>query len=165
MQGGYDMKPRTLMAGALAAVFAMGGIASAEAQYRGPDRGPGGRPSAGGPRGGYYAPPKGPSPGRAYGRPYSGGRPYYGRPVPSPRYYGYGPGYGRGYYGGSGYYGGPGYYNNGAGVALGILGGALVGGAIASAPSVIPVEDCRIVRRRVWVEGLGYRIREREICD
>ena len=100
--------------------------------------------------------PKGPPPGRYYG-----GRPYYGRPVPPPRYYGYGPGYGRGY----SYGPGPGYYNNGAGVALGILGGALVGGAIATTTPVIPDEDCRIVRRRVWVEGLGYRIREREICD
>lgn len=114
-------------------------------------RGPGAqvRP-VGGPPGYYRGGPRG----------YRGPGPGYYRPGygPGPRYYGRGPGY---------YYGGPppvAYpYDNGAAAALGILGGLAVGGAIAGGAPYY--EECRIVPRRVWVPGWGYRIREVRICD
>ncbi|MGE3149583.1 MAG: hypothetical protein AB7K04_11010 [Pseudorhodoplanes sp.] len=67
----------------------------------------------------------------------------------------------------------------GAGVAAGVLGAAIIGGAIANSPAyaapppayyrpapVYEVEpECRMVRQRVWVEGVGYRTRRVEVCD
>ncbi len=75
------------------------------------------------------------------------------------RHYGHGPRY----YGPRGGY----YYNNGPSVALGVLGGLAVGGAIASgaAPYYYDEPECRLVRREEWVPGWGYRIRRVEICD
>ena len=72
----------------------------------------------------------------------------------------------------------------GVGIGAGLLGAAIIGGAIANGPAYAapppayygpapvyrgPVyedePDCRIVRQRVWVEGVGYRSRRVEVCD
>ena len=67
------------------------------------------------------------------------------------------------------------------GVGAGLLGAAIIGGAIANsqpyygpppayyAPQPVyrgPVyaDDCRIVKQKVWVEGRGYRWRSRRSC-
>ena len=61
----------------------------------------------------------------------------------------------------------------GVGIAAGLLGGAIIGGAIASSrpayavPAPVYVDDypaCRMVRERVW-DGYGWRVRRVEICD
>lgn len=78
----------------------------------------------------------------------------------------------------------------GCGVAAGVVGGlaagAIIGGAIANAqpryyepapvyvappppPPRVYYEDdgpiCHVERRRVWVEGYGWRSRRIEVCD
>ncbi|MFH1343266.1 MAG: hypothetical protein ABIL01_18970 [Pseudomonadota bacterium] len=61
----------------------------------------------------------------------------------------------------------------GVGIAAGLLGGAIIGGAIASsrpayaAPAPVYVDDypaCRLVRERFW-DGYGWRMRRVEVCD
>ena len=60
----------------------------------------------------------------------------------------------------------------GVGIAEGLLGGAIIGGAIASsrpayaAPAPVYVEEpaCRLVRERFW-DGYGWRMRRVEVCD
>ncbi len=60
----------------------------------------------------------------------------------------------------------------GVGIAAGLLGGAIIGGAIASsrpayaAPAPVYVEEpaCRLVRERFW-DGYGWRMRRVEVCD
>ena len=69
-----------------------------------------------------------------------------------------------------------------AGVIGGLAAGAIIGGAIANSapppPAYYPAPaygpgpvyydeapECRIVRQRVWIEGLGYRWRNVEMCD
>ena len=61
----------------------------------------------------------------------------------------------------------------GVGIAAGLLGGAIVGGAIASSRPAyggpVYVEDapypaCRLVRERFW-DGYGWRFRRNEVCD
>jgi hypothetical protein len=60
----------------------------------------------------------------------------------------------------------------GVGIAAGLLGGAIIGGAIASSrPSYggpVYVEEapppCRMVRERFW-DGYGWRFRRVEVCD
>ena len=61
----------------------------------------------------------------------------------------------------------------GVGIAAGLLGGAIVGGAIASsrpayaAPSRVYVDEgpaCRLIRERFW-DGYGWRHRRVEVCD
>ena len=76
---------------------------------------------------------------------------------------------------------------HGCGVAAGVVGGlaagAIIGSAIAnSAPAPVYVEPgpppvyyespayvegpvCHTVKRRIWVEGIGYRWSREEICD
>ena len=78
---------------------------------------------------------------------------------------------------------------HGCGVAAGVVGGlaagAIIGSAIAnSAPGPAPVyvepapppvyyespayvaePECHVVKRRIWVEGVGYRWSREEICD
>jgi hypothetical protein len=71
---------------------------------------------------------------------------------------------------------------HGCGVAAGVIGGlaagAIIGGAIAGQPAYaepppppprVYYEDdgpvCHIERRRVWVEGYGWRHRRIEVCD
>ncbi|CKX39380.1 Uncharacterised protein [Mycobacterium tuberculosis] len=62
-----------------------------------------------------------------------------------------------------------------AGVGLGLLGGAIIGGAIANsrpaygygyAPGPVYVEEpaCRLVRERFW-DGYGWRVRRVQVCD
>lgn len=67
----------------------------------------------------------------------------------------------------------------GCGVAAGVVGGVAVGALIGSAlarpaydpppPRYYVVEEeepvCYIERRRVWIEGRGWRSRRVEICD
>ena len=73
----------------------------------------------------------------------------------------------------------------GCGVAAGVVGGLAVGAILGSALSGGPVyaepapppppryydyDDydapiCHVERRRVWVEGFGWRLRHVEICD
>jgi len=60
-----------------------------------------------------------------------------------------------------------------AGVAVGLIGGALIGGAIAAsrpapvyvAPGPVYVEEpaCRLVRERFW-DGYGWRVRRVQVC-
>lgn len=59
------------------------------------------------------------------------------------------------------------------GIAAGLLGGAIIGGAMASsrpayaAPAPVYVDDypaCRLVRERFW-DGYGWRVRRVEVCD
>jgi hypothetical protein len=66
------------------------------------------------------------------------------------------------------------YGRNGAaaaGVVGGLAAGAILGGALAARPAPAPVEvyedepDCHIERRRVWVEGIGWRRRPVEVCE
>lgn len=63
----------------------------------------------------------------------------------------------------------------GVGIAAGLLGGAIIGGAIASSrpayagPAPVYVEEapypaCRLVRERFW-DGYGWRFRRVEVCD
>lgn len=60
----------------------------------------------------------------------------------------------------------------GVGIAAGLLGGAIIGGAIASSRPAyggpVYVEDapppCRLVRERFW-DGYGWRFRRVEVCD
>src|SRR5688572_3344625 len=61
----------------------------------------------------------------------------------------------------------------GVGIAAGLLGGAIIGGAIASsrpayaAPAPVYVDDypaCRLVRERFW-DGYGWRVRRVEVCN
>jgi hypothetical protein len=61
----------------------------------------------------------------------------------------------------------------GPGLAAGLIGGAIVGGAIASsrpahaAPGPVYVEEapaCRLVRERFW-DGYGWRFRRVEVCN
>ncbi|MES2197840.1 MAG: hypothetical protein V4517_25750 [Pseudomonadota bacterium] len=61
----------------------------------------------------------------------------------------------------------------GVGIAAGLLGGAIIGGAIASsrpayaAPAPVYVDDypaCRLVRERFW-DGYGWRMRRVEVCN
>ena len=62
--------------------------------------------------------------------------------------------------------------NIGAGIAAGLIGGAIIGGAIASSrPSYgapVYVEDapppCRWARERFW-DGYGWRYRRIEVCN
>ena len=59
----------------------------------------------------------------------------------------------------------------GAGLAAGLIGGAIIGGAIASSRPAygapVYVEDyppsCRLVRERFW-DGYGWRFRRVEVC-
>lgn len=59
-----------------------------------------------------------------------------------------------------------------AGVAAGLLGGAIIGGAIASSrpayAAPVYVDEgypaCRMVRERFW-DGYGWRVRRYEVCD
>ena len=59
----------------------------------------------------------------------------------------------------------------GVGIAAGLLGGAIIGGAIASSRPAyggpVYVEDapppCRLVRERFW-DGYGWRFRNVEVC-
>lgn len=70
----------------------------------------------------------------------------------------------------------------GAGVIGGLAAGAIIGGAIANSgpryyePAPVYVERpprvyyeegpvCHVERRRVWVEGYGWRTRRLEVCD
>jgi hypothetical protein len=70
----------------------------------------------------------------------------------------------------------------GAGVAAGVIGGALIGSAIANSgpapvyvvppppPSEVYYDEvdhpvCHVERRRIWVEGYGWRTSRREICE
>ena len=67
----------------------------------------------------------------------------------------------------------------GCGVAAGVIGGlaagAIIGSAIANSPPpprVYYVEPgphdgpvCHVERRRVWIEGYGYRWRRFHVCD
>ncbi len=73
----------------------------------------------------------------------------------------------------------------GCGVAAGVVGGlaagAIIGSAIANSgpvyagpppppPSAVYYDDddapvCHVERRRVWVEGYGWRHRRIEVCD
>jgi hypothetical protein len=69
----------------------------------------------------------------------------------------------------------------GAGVAAGVIGGAIVGSAIANSgpvyvapppppPSAVYYDEadhpvCHVERRRIWVEGYGWRTSRREICE
>jgi hypothetical protein len=68
----------------------------------------------------------------------------------------------------------------GCGVAAGLVGGlaagAIIGSAIANSPPPPPrvyyVEPqplygpvCHVQRRRVWIEGFGYRWRRVHVCD
>jgi hypothetical protein len=63
----------------------------------------------------------------------------------------------------------------GVGIAAGLIGGAIVGGAIASsrpayvAPAPVYVEEapypaCRMVREKFW-DGYGWRVRRYEVCN
>lgn len=61
----------------------------------------------------------------------------------------------------------------GAGLAAGLIGGAIIGGAIASSrpayavPAPVYVDDypaCRLVRERFW-DGYGWRYRRVEVCN
>ena len=61
----------------------------------------------------------------------------------------------------------------GAGLAAGLIGGAIIGGAIAASrpayavPAPVYVDDypaCRLVRERFW-DGYGWRYRRVEICN
>ena len=61
----------------------------------------------------------------------------------------------------------------GAGLAAGLIGGAIIGGAIAASrpayavPAPVYVDEypaCRMVRERFW-DGYGWRHRRVEICD
>ena len=60
----------------------------------------------------------------------------------------------------------------GVGIAAGLLGGAIIGGAIASSRPAyggpVYVEDapppCRMVRERFW-DGYGWRFRRIEVCN
>ena len=61
----------------------------------------------------------------------------------------------------------------GVGLAAGLIGGAIIGGAIASsrpayaAPAPVYVEEgppCRMVRERFW-DGYGWRFRRYEVCN
>ena len=60
----------------------------------------------------------------------------------------------------------------GVGIAAGLLGGAIIGGAIASsrpayaapAPVYVEAPACRLVRERFW-DGYGWRMRRIEVCD
>jgi len=59
----------------------------------------------------------------------------------------------------------------GAGLAAGLIGGAIIGGAIAaSRPAYgepVYVEEapaCRLVRERFW-DGYGWRFRRVEVCN
>lgn len=61
----------------------------------------------------------------------------------------------------------------GVGIAAGLLGGAIIGGAIASSRPAyggpVYVEDapypaCRLIRERFW-DGYGWRFRRVEVCD
>jgi len=55
-------------------------------------------------------------------------------------------------------------------VAAGLIGGAIVGGAIASqrpaygGPVYVEEAPCRWVRERFW-DGYGWRIRRIQVCD
>src|ERR1700736_6307272 len=62
-----------------------------------------------------------------------------------------------------------------AGVVVGLIGGALIGGALASrpppppvyyAPAPVYVEEpaCRLVRERFW-DGYGWQVRRVQVCD
>jgi hypothetical protein len=62
-----------------------------------------------------------------------------------------------------------------AGVAGGLIGGALLGSALASrpppppvyyAPAPVYVEEpaCRLVRERFW-DGYGWQVRRVQVCD
>jgi hypothetical protein len=60
----------------------------------------------------------------------------------------------------------------GVGIAAGLLGGAIIGGAIASSRPAyggpVYVEDapppCHFVRERFW-DGYGWRFRRIEVCN
>ena len=60
----------------------------------------------------------------------------------------------------------------GVGIAAGLRGGAIIGGAIASSRPAyggpVYVEDapppCRLVRERFW-DGYGWRFRRIEVCN
>jgi hypothetical protein len=69
----------------------------------------------------------------------------------------------------------------GCGIAAGVLGGlaagAIIGSAIANSPPPPPPDVvyvappptagpvCHLERRRIWIEGAGYRWRRIEVCD
>ena len=61
----------------------------------------------------------------------------------------------------------------GVGIAAGLLGGAIIGGAIASSRPVYgapvyvdeaPYPACRLVRERFW-DGYGWNYRRVEVCN
>ncbi len=56
------------------------------------------------------------------------------------------------------------------GLAIGALAGAAAAAALAPPPPPPPVvydegPECYMTSRRVWVEGLGWRRRQIEVCD
>jgi len=68
----------------------------------------------------------------------------------------------------------------GAGVIGGLAAGAIIGGAIANSqpryygpppvsyyggPAYVEGPVCHIERRRIWIEGIGWRTRRIEVCD
>ena len=65
------------------------------------------------------------------------------------------------------------HHGGGAGLAAGLIGGAIIGGAIAAsrpayaAPAPVYVEEyapaCRMVRERYW-DGYDWRFRRVEVC-
>ena len=69
---------------------------------------------------------------------------------------------------------------NAAAAAVGAAGGFALGAAAAQPHTYYPgpngytvyergpvdtTEDCRLIRRRVWVEGAGWRVKTVESCD
>jgi hypothetical protein len=71
----------------------------------------------------------------------------------------------------------------GCGVAAGVAAGALIGSAIASSAAPVYVEPappppayydgpeyvegpvCHVVKRRIYIDGVGYRWSREEVCD
>jgi hypothetical protein len=79
----------------------------------------------------------------------------------------------------------------GAAAAIGAIGGFALGAAVAGSPSTVyygrpayreygygdwrwhhhrqywapPVDDCYVVRERVWIEGWGWDVRPRTVCQ
>jgi len=69
----------------------------------------------------------------------------------------------------------------GCGVAVGVAAGALIGSAIANSgpvyvepappppvyygPAYVEGPECHMVKRRIYIDGVGYRWSREEVCD
>jgi hypothetical protein len=58
------------------------------------------------------------------------------------------------------------YYHHGGGdVAAGVVGGLAAGALVGAAVAASTEPDCYYENRRIYIRGVGWRVRQVEVCD